>query len=285
MHLSDISLQLADATELHSTLETCGAQLEEWEMTRCPANERTTRMLFDCMTTQPLRQINLGYNALGLGGANALVGVCSAWSGTLESLSLEMNGLGDAGCKAMAQALVDGALPTLRVLELGWNELSPACASVLADLLSQRGGSSSASNSPIGKVPSLRKLGLGGNRLESKGATTLALAALKQPAEALEVDMSMNHVDAPPLLAIAEWVESHSSVTAVDICLNLEWNAVDATSTVKRLAEVVAASAILGADGDAGTSSRSPFIKLANNEFTDLDSSDLFTLSRGLVVC
>merc|ERR1711948_43223 len=108
----------------------------------------------------------------------------------------------------------------------GWNELSPACASVLADLLSQRGGSSSASSPPSGKVPSLRKLGLGGNRLESKGATTLALAALKHPSETLEVDISMNHVDAPPLIAIAEWVESHASDAAVDICFNLEWSAV-----------------------------------------------------------
>lgn len=288
MHLSEISLQLADVSELHSTLETCSAQLEEWEMTRCPANERTMRALFSCMATQPLHQLNLGYNALGASGASALVGVSSAWSSSLETLSLEMNGLGDGGCAEVAKALLGGTLPQLRAVELGWNELSANCAPLLAELLAQRGTPSSASTSAPNGVSKLRKLGLGGNRLESEGAESLAMAALVDPSQALEMDLSMNHVGAPPLSALAKWVEAHCSETVLAVCFNLEWNTVDEEHAVRHLAETLASSSFPGTVGDNGSPSgrpRRPFVKLANNEVADLDPSDICTLSRGLVVC
>merc|ERR1719221_825783 len=97
--MHDLGLRPADAWELLNTLETCGTQLEEWEMTRCPSNEATVKVLFNILSIQPLRRLNLGYNALGPTGVGTLMGVANAWTASSEHLSLEMNGLSDNGCK------------------------------------------------------------------------------------------------------------------------------------------------------------------------------------------
>ncbi|CAK0856098.1 unnamed protein product [Prorocentrum cordatum] len=138
LHVSDLMLAAADADELRASLATCGAQLQEWHMARCPAeSEAATRALCAGLATQPLRRLSLGYNCLGVAGSLALANVCGAWSASLEYLGLEMNGLGDQGCEEVARALERGSLPQLRHLELGWNELSAssrADARVAADL-------------------------------------------------------------------------------------------------------------------------------------------------------
>ena len=100
-----------------------------------------------------------------------------------------------------------GTLPYLETLELGWNELSEACAAGLKSLLTEW-TACGASGRAEGAAPRLRKLGLGGNRLGSEGATALAAAALRHPSRDLELDLSMNHVGAAAVHAIAEWAEA-----------------------------------------------------------------------------
>jgi len=277
LRLCDLALQLTDAVELHNTLETCGAQLEEWEMTRCPAKEGTMRALLHGLASQPLQQLNLGYNALGPAGINALSAAASAWSSTLQHLGLEMNGLGDNGCGEVAKVLLGGVLPHVRILELGWNELSAACAPALANLLRHRGSSTEGgAGCPL---PLIAKVGLGGNKLGSDGAKTLVLAALACPARRLELDLSMNHVGTPPLLALAEWVETEA-VGPVAVTLCLEWNVIDDVAAVKRLA------ASVGARGLARGTVAEPLVRLANNDdLADLDPADVLATSMGFVSC
>lgn len=253
VRLSELSLQCADALELHSTLEECGAQLEEWEMTRCPCGEEVLRALLHGLQQQPLRHLNLGYDALGLTGVRCLRSFAT-WR-SLRQLGLEMNGIGDAGCHEVA-GLLD-ALPELRGLELGWNELSPTSAPALAGL-ARRG---------------LARLGLGGNKLGSEGAQELLLAAMDH-AGRLELDLSMNHVAAPPLRALTEWLESGDRVLP-RVTVSLEWNVVDDVGIVRRLASA------LSVHPEA-----EPLIRLANNdELAELDPAQLSSSSNGLLCC
>merc|ERR1712070_948189 len=140
-----------------------------------------------------------GYNALGPVGVSSLMSCTGAWSQALERMSLEMNGLGDAGCAELAQALAGGCLPRLHSLELGWNELSDACGNALASLLRLRTPVQSGQASSM----QLRKLGLGGNKLGSSGACTLVDAALASPSLELELDLSMNHVGVALVTSLA----------------------------------------------------------------------------------
>merc|ERR1719321_1744266 len=133
-------------------------------MTRCPTKEATMRLLHSHLASHPLRQLNLGYNALGPVGVAALMDCNGAWSTHLEHMSLEMNGLGDTGCDELARALARGRLPALQSLELGWNELTAACAGSLAGLLSPsapESASEAGTEQRTGPTPLLRRLGLG----------------------------------------------------------------------------------------------------------------------------
>jgi len=285
MRLCDVGLKTADATELRSTLEACGAQLEEWEMTRCPANDSTMKVLFQSLATQPLVHLNLSYNALGPAGATGLVGAMPAWTDRMQSLILEMNGLGDKGCKEVATALAAGRLPCLRVLELGWNELTAASAPVLSALLAQRdeqggrsgGGSSRASSG----LPRIQKLGLGGNGLGSEGAQVIVRAALAVSNRALDLDLSMNHVGAQPLCAFAEWAEGQPNGFDLRVSISLEWNIIDDAKAVCRLARALAGSAARSASSLA----QRPLVRLANNELTDMEPAAVLTESGGLISC
>jgi len=283
MRMCDIGLTLADASELEGVLQACGAQLEEWEMTRCPANDATVRVIFKTLATQPLACLNLSYNTLGPSGASQLVSVTPAWTQSLERLILEMNGLGDKGCTEVAKVLAAGTLPQLKTLELGWNELSPVSAPVLAKLLMPR-RADGLTVAGACSLPRLQKLGLGGNSLGSQGAQTLLLAALTFPSRPLDLDLSMNHVGAQPLAALVEWAESHDrSSTDLRISVSLEWNLISDTKAVQRLARTFAAYSRIGSGSTDGA--QAVFLRLANNELNDLEPAEVLMHSRGLVSC
>jgi len=274
LRMSDINLKLTDLTELHGTLCTCGAQLEEVELMRCPISEARRQgsqgaaMLFRGLATQPLRQLSLGYNALGPSGAAALVQAASAWQGSLEHLGLEMNGLGDAGCREVAQALAGGLLPGLCSLELGWNELSAGCAPELVDFLEKR-------------TQAFRRIGLGGNKLGCDGASALVETALTLRAQRpLDLDLSMNHVGSKPLAGMVAWAEDQANAgVSVAVSISLEWNVVDDAETALRLAKALARGGIASDSG-------APLLRLGNNdELIDLDPVEVKEESRGLVVC
>lgn len=286
LRMSDIGLQNEDLQELHNTLDTCGAQFEEVEMTRCllgatrvtsggssasnskVASSGLSSALFRGLVTQPLRHLSIGYNALGCPGASALLEAAGAWTSTLEHLSLEMNGLGDAGCHQVVRALERGLWPALCSLELGWNELTAECANGLAQLIN--GGSGV-----------LQRIALGGNKLGCEGASVLVQAALIQPAQrALELDLSMNHVGPAPLKPLVAWAEDERSAgTSVAVSICLEWNVVDDAGTVRRLARAIGRA---GITSDTGA----PLLKLGNNdELAELSAEDILHESRGLVSC
>jgi len=280
LQMSDVALEVSDVLELKSTLETCGARLAEWDTSRCLASESTARALFQALATQPLRQLSLGYNALGAAGAAALVEAAGAWSHSLELLGLEMNGLGDSGCRALASALTRGVLPCLRSLELGWNELSGVSAPSLAGLLLRPADCTSA---PISGPPCLRRLGLGGNKFADDGARPLILAALANPDRPLELDLSMNHIGSQPLTALCEWAEADGHA-ALQVSINLEWNVIDGVPLVQRLAEALSRSRL--AKGRSPSGPREPLVRLGNNdELADLEPSAILSQSRGLIWC
>jgi len=285
MHLSDFHLQLEDVQALDRTFRTCGAVIEEWEMTRCPASESLIRSLLGALSGQPLRRLNLGYDALGPVGAVALVGAAGSWSATLEDLSLEMNGLGDAGCNEIAKMISGGALPSLRSLELGWNELSAGCAASLSRLIPTAaiGSDADGGDDAVCTTSKLCKLGLSGNKLGLEGAETLVVAVLSQPGLQFELDLSMNHVGgAGPLLAMSDWAEKGAS-TALAVTINLEWNTIDDDAAVRRFAEAIG-KADLKPPPDA--MEQLPLLRLANNdELHELDPAEITRISQGLVCC
>jgi len=277
--VSDMSFKRSDVQEIRGTLETCGAQLEEIEMTRCPSQEAICRPLLHTIATQPLRRLNLGYNALGVAGAATLMEVAPAWSNSLEHLCLEMNGLGDAGCLEIANSLSKGLLGSLRALELGWNELSATCAPALAALLD-----GPANDSCI--CCRLMRLGLGGNRLGSEGAQALILGALGDPTRRLDLDMSMNHVGSEPLYAVAKWALSCSCNSTL-VSISLEWNTIDDVEAVNNAAHALATSP-LGASfrspTEPGSELSPPLLLVGNNdELADLDPAEVFRKSCGLI--
>lgn len=282
--VSDVSLQPPDVQELHSTLDTCGAQLQEVEMTHCHCKEAICRSLLLAISAQPLRRLNLGYNALGAAGASALVEAAPAWSGCLEHLCLEMNGLSDAGCMELAGSLANGHLASLRVLELGWNELSSECAPALAKLLA---GTVDGPGAPPISMCKLERLSLGGNRFGSEGACELTMGALQQPERRLQLDLSMNHVGAEPLLAVAGWAETCCSCSTTAICVNLEWNTIDDLNAVERAAKSLGNSTLgkaASTEGESGAPTRAPLLLVANNdELADLDPQDILRKSHGLI--
>jgi len=275
MQLSDLSLSEEECTEIANTLQTCGAQLGCWEMTRCPLSGESAPSLFSSLASQPLRRLNLGYNALGPDGAKALAlaATSSAWTSSLEYLGLEMNGLGDRGCSHVCSVLSKGMLPGLLSLELGWNELSPTSAEELAGLLSP--GSAQ-------RKLNLQRLGLTGNRLSSEGAAKLALNALSDAERKLELDLSMNHVASQALLAMASWAESRdkegAAITA-GLCIGLEWNVIDDANAVHKLAKALADARL-----EVQASSKQPLLRLSNNDF-DADPAKVLEASAGLLVC
>jgi len=272
LRLSDIGLRLAEAVEIGNTLESCGAELEEWDMTRCPSNEATMRTLLKHLATHPLKQLNLGYNALGPAGASILMSSGGAWTSQLERMSLEMNGLGDAGCTELTTALAGGMLPALESLELGWNELSASCTAALATLLEPRQDATE-------DIPALKlnKLGLGGNKLDSDGACRLVSAALTRPERELELDLSMNHVGVDPVHLLAEWVKT-AGCQKLSVTVILEWNIIDDAAAVLHLSETVHSSAALASCGK-------PLVRLANNELHELRKEEILANTRGLVSC
>jgi len=276
MQLCDLNLSEEECSEMVKTLETCGAQLACWEMTRCPLAGDSASSLLASLASQPLRRLMLGYNALGPDGAKSLASAArsSTWTSSLEHLGLEMNGLGDRGCSQVCRILKDGLLPGLLVLELGWNELSPSSAEELVELLD------GAPNAP--KL-SLRRLGLTGNRLSSEGAAQLALAALSDTSRKLELDLSMNHVASSALLAVASWAEGRAkeqpATSTTSLCIGLEWNVVDDASAVQKLAAALADSRL-----EVDPSSRQPLLRLSNNDF-DAEPAKVLQASAGLLVC
>lgn len=277
MHLEEVDLKMPEVVELTGALESCCAQLEEWDMTRCPTNDATFRVLFTTLSTQALRRLNLGYNALGPTGAATLVGFAGGWTSSLEYLGLEMNGLGDGGCREVASAIETGLLPKLQILELGWNELSAASASSLVALV--RGSTARTCD-----LFQLRKLGLGGNRLGSNGASNLALAALANPSCIFEVDLSMNHVNSEPLLAMTKWAADEcDDGLEVSVSINLEWNNIDDVLVVEELVRSLNDRGLrptCNAEGQPQS-----VVRLGNNELENVDPAQLFEQSGGLVCC
>eukprot|EP00933_Yihiella_yeosuensis_P073736 TRINITY_DN82472_c0_g1_i1.p1 TRINITY_DN82472_c0_g1~~TRINITY_DN82472_c0_g1_i1.p1 ORF type:complete len:663 (-),score=152.91 TRINITY_DN82472_c0_g1_i1:236-2146(-) len=287
MKLSDLSLSDEETSEIVNTLESCNAQLCEWEMTRCRLSKAATDQLIKSIALQPLQLLNLGYNALGPFGASSLTAAAASansWTSSLHHLGLEMNGLGDVGCSQVAEALERGLLPGLEVLELGWNELSSSCASNLASLL--RCSSSEGGEEKPKKQHRLSRLGLAGNKLSSEGASTLALAALSQPDRNLELDISMNHVASQILHKLSSWASgqgknasSGGKKKGVRTSISLEWNVIDDAAAVQNLASCLHESNL-----EAGADCQ-PLFRLGNNEVADLNSSEAIKRSRRLLAC
>lgn len=285
MRLSDLNLSEEESAEMIGTLETCDAQLEEWEMTRCPTNESASKLLLRSLASQPLRRLSLGYNALGPAGAASLVVAAAAsdsWANCLEHLGLEMNGLGDAGCNTITSLLSTGVLQGLETLELGWNELSPFSAEDLAALLGPATADPKSPTVPDENrqhglcLPRLRRLGLAGNRLGSLGAAKLMQTALSEPSRELELDLSMNHVGSPALEQVAEWANGlEANPAQVCACIGLEWNMIDDVEVVKKVATALARISVPG--------TRS-LLRLANNE-TELDAAMLPAESSRIIAC
>ncbi|CAK0788541.1 unnamed protein product, partial [Prorocentrum cordatum] len=145
----------------------------------------------------------------------------ASWAGSLEHLSVEMNGIGDDACREMCAALAAGALPRLRALELGWNELSSACGPSLASLLTGPRG-----DEPEAPPRTLQRLGLSGNTLGSEGAEVLIAAAVSEPARVLDLDLSMNYVGASALGKLAEWAKE-CTCDRLAVSIGLEWNDIE----------------------------------------------------------
>eukprot|EP00930_Biecheleria_cincta_P039358 TRINITY_DN27061_c0_g1_i1.p1 TRINITY_DN27061_c0_g1~~TRINITY_DN27061_c0_g1_i1.p1 ORF type:complete len:616 (+),score=144.89 TRINITY_DN27061_c0_g1_i1:244-1848(+) len=285
MRLSDLNLSEEESAEMIGALDTCGAQLEEWEMTRCPTNESASKLLLRSLASQPLRRLSLGYNALGPAGAASLVAAAAAsdsWASSLEHLGLEMNGLGDAGCNTITSLLSSGVLHRLETLELGWNELSPCSAEDLAALLGPVTTDLINSTAPDENrqhrlcLPRFRRLGLAGNRLGSLGAAKLMQTAFLEPSRELELDLSMNHIGSPALEQLAEWANGlEANPAQVFTCIGLEWNMVDDVEVVKKVATALARISVPGPRS---------LLRLANNE-TELDAVTLPAEYFGIIDC
>eukprot|EP00439_Symbiodinium_sp_Y106_P086677 s97_g35.t1 len=218
--------------------------------------------------------LGLSYNAIGLHGARLLgeAARIGGWKHSLGCLGLEMNGLGDSGCKQVA-SLVKQYLPALSVLELGWNEVTGASAADLAQLVR-----APDSDKDAGLPVLLRRLGLAGNSLAS-AASKLVLAALSDPSRELELDLSMNHVDAQALRDAAEWARARNTgEVQVHLTVSLEWNTIDDPEAVRDLAIALSGAKLMVAE------SGQPLIQLANNELLDLQASEILDASENLIM-
>lgn len=273
LHVSDLQLTDEEVEEMVNTLESC-EEVKEWEMTRCRSSNIAMRQLLNHLSSHALCRLGLSYNAIGLQGARLLgeAARIGGWKHSLGCLGLEMNGLGDAGCKQVA-SLVKQYLPALSVLELGWNEVTGASAADLAQLVRAPDGENDA-----GLPVLLRRLGLAGNSLAS-AASKLVLAALSDPSRELELDLSMNHVDAQALRDAAEWARARNSgEVQVHLTVSLEWNTIDDPEAVRDLANALSGAELMMAE--AGQ----PLIQLANNELLDLQASEILDASANLIM-
>ncbi|CAJ1349710.1 unnamed protein product [Effrenium voratum] len=255
VHFCDLEFSEEEVKALEQTLVAAG-EVKEWEMTRCRGHEE----IFKALAPQPLRRLNLGYNALGLQGISVLLKAAEsrAWSSSLSSLGLEMNGLGDKGCAKIVESLQ--LLPSLSILELGWNELTEASAKVLLPL-----------------VPQLRRLGLGGNSLK-QGGISLALQALAEPSRELELDLSMNHISSSAVWEMVRLLALPKEECELRVTVNLEWNVVDDPEAVRALARALACS------GLAADVAGQPLFQLANNELEGLEPSEVLDESKNLIM-
>ncbi|CAJ1425889.1 unnamed protein product [Effrenium voratum] len=255
VHFCDLEFSEEEVKALEQTLVAAG-EVKEWEMTRCRGHEE----IFKALAPQPLCRLNLGYNALGLQGISVLLKAAEsrAWSSSLSSLGLEMNGLGDKGCAKIVESRQ--LLPSLSILELGWNELTEASAKVLLPL-----------------VPQLRRLGLGGNSLK-QGGISLALQALAEPSRELELDLSMNHISSSAVWEMVRLLALPKEECELRVTVNLEWNVVDDPEAVRALARALACS------GLAADVAGQPLFQLANNELEGLEPSEVLDESKNLIM-
>jgi len=92
----------------------------------------------------------------------------------------------------------------------------------------------------------------------------------------------MNHVGAKPLQAVVDWASACDEGLKVGVSVNLEWNMVDDSDAVLRLAKAVGGKRL--AMSDAPGAGR-PLVLLANNESADIDAAAVAAHSAGLVVC
>lgn len=126
-NLHSLSLQknpMGDACPV--ALAKMPARLEHLVLAHSEMTDEGFEALITGESTQKLRRLEVGWNALTFKSADALVEApCSQ---TLESLSLEGNTLEDAGVARLLQV----AFPALRSLELGWTALQDDSAALLA---------------------------------------------------------------------------------------------------------------------------------------------------------
>eukprot|EP00439_Symbiodinium_sp_Y106_P067708 s832_g11.t1 len=103
-----------------------------------------------------LRQLSLGANAMTARGACAAASLATG----LKRLDLEINQLGDEGCKFVSQKVLLRVSTTLQHLDLGMNSIGREGALALAEAL--------------GANTALTRLDLGYNRIGSEGAEVMS---------------------------------------------------------------------------------------------------------------
>jgi len=165
-----------------------------------------------------LRQLSLGANAMTARGACAAASLATG----LKRLDLEINQLGDEGCKFVSQKVLLRVSTTLQHLDLGMNSIGREGALALAEAL--------------GANTALTRLDLGYNRIGSEGAEALAhalmsnttlkvlrlednavgdlgAAALVSGAGRLhELELAFNQVRAEGAVAVAAALRSHGAL-------------------------------------------------------------------------
>ncbi|CAK0818532.1 unnamed protein product [Prorocentrum cordatum] len=163
LELDGVPMREGDGERIAQVLGLCG-KIEKlsWCFVEMPALE-VVGML--AAPVPSLRKLHLQKNALGEAGGRALAEALGRGATPqLQELGLDQNALGEAGGVALAEALGRGATPQLQSLHLCENALGEAGGAALAEALGR------------GATPQLQLLDLGENVLGEAGGAALAAA-------------------------------------------------------------------------------------------------------------
>ncbi|CAK0818531.1 unnamed protein product [Prorocentrum cordatum] len=163
LELDGVPMREGDGERIAQVLGLCG-KIEKlsWCFVEMPALE-VVGML--AAPVPSLRKLHLQKNALGEAGGRALAEALGRGATPqLQELGLDQNALGEAGGVALAEALGRGATPQLQSLHLCENALGEAGGAALAEALGR------------GATPQLQSFSLAENALGEAGGVALAEA-------------------------------------------------------------------------------------------------------------